>query len=88
MNDCCKDLEKLKKDFTKLLIANGNIMKYNNRRNNNNNNVFLNTTNGIEEQLRNERFAPSVIKKVANKIRRSGRPTSNYSKTTGLLKKY
>lgn len=85
MKDCCKDLEKLKKDFTRLLIANGNIMQP--PKPLINNNVFFNSSDGIEEQLRNERFTPSVIKRVASQMRRSGRPSHNYSKKSGLLKK-
>lgn len=40
----------------------------------------------LENRLRNEGFRVKHIKLVASKMRKSGRPSSNYSKTTGKLK--
>ena len=40
----------------------------------------------LENSLRKEGFRVKHIKLVASKIRKSGRPSSNYSKTTGKLK--
>ena len=86
MNDCCKDLEKLKRDFRALLIANGNT--FYKKQITNVNNEFFNTNNGLEQQLLNEGFTPKVVKTVAAKMRKSTKRSSNdYSKKTGLLKK-
>ena len=83
--NCCNDLQKLQKQFVKLLIANGDIMI--NKHKNKNSNIFFNAENGIENQLRNEGFSKKVIKRVASEMRRHGRPSSNFSKKTGLIKK-
>lgn len=40
----------------------------------------------LENRLRNEGFRVKHIKLVASKMRKSGRPSFNYSKTTGKLK--
>ena len=79
MKDCCKDLQNLQKEFIALLIANGETLL---KQSKNNKNVDL------ETELRNEGFAPKVIKQVAAKLRKSQKRSSNhYSKKTGLLKK-
>ena len=84
--DCYQELEKLKKQFVKLLIANGEIMQHE-KKHNNNNNFFYDTSDGIEQELYNMRFSKSVIPKVAYQMRRHGRPSSDFSKKTGLIKK-
>ena len=58
MKDYCKDLRKLQKEFTALLIANGEALL---KQYKNNNNVNL------ETELRNQGLAPKVIKQVAEK---------------------
>lgn len=45
-----------------------------------------NNSDRLEQQLRNAGFKPKIIKIVASKIRRSKRPMSDYSKTSGKLK--
>ena len=68
---CETELAKLKRNFTQLLISQGN--------------EFTKPQNN-ESHLLSHGFHPKVIKSVLSKMKRSGRPFSHYSKVTGLLK--
>lgn len=77
MNNCCDDLKKLQKQLQLLLIANGEFMQLiskGKKQPPNNNNLI------------SRGFSPKVVKSVAAKMKRSGRPASHFSKKTGLLK--
>ena len=43
--------------------------------------------NSVEKRVRIEKFPERFVKLVAAKMRASGRPATDYSKTTGKLKK-
>ena len=43
--------------------------------------------NSVENRVRKEKFPERFVKLVAAKMRASGRPATDYSKTTGKLKK-
>lgn len=77
MSNNCKHVQKelnyLKRQFTALLIADHPKQS-----------TF---SSNVEMNLKRSGFAPKVIKTVARKISKSGRPMSDYSKRTGLLKK-
>ena len=86
---CCNDLtdliiehKKLQRNFQTLLISNSNtIYKMSKQQQQNKNRV------AIEQELRQNGFPPHLIKRVSYKMYKSSRPSSNYSKHTGLLKK-
>ena len=73
-NSCCDELMKMKAQFTSLLIAVGNSN-------------LQRTHNAKTDRLIRSGFAPKVVKSVAAKMSKSGRPANHYSKTTGMLKK-
>jgi hypothetical protein len=88
MSDCDKELARLKKVFVQLLVAQGNsnllIAQRNSILVNSQGNSNQNKTN--HKQLLEQGFKSSVIKRVLSKMKRSGRPYTNYSKRSGLLK--
>lgn len=74
---CEQRLAKLQRDFSALLISSGN------------HNVSLRAKQAgatATIKLVENGFRPKVAAAVAAKMRRSGRPSSHYSKTSGLLK--
>lgn len=75
--DCCQDLKKVQKQLQQVLIANGELIQLMDKQKKltpNNNNLI------------SHGFSPKIVKSVASKMKRTGRPASHFSKKTGLLK--
>tara|TARA_B100001094_G_scaffold268965_1_gene272918 strand:- start:7870 stop:8160 length:291 start_codon:yes stop_codon:yes gene_type:complete len=94
-NNCCSDLQKLQTQFQKLQkqfklllqsAGNSNMELTKLKTKKENNNVFYNAEDP-EQNLIRKGYSPRVVKRVASKMRSSGRPATDYSKRTGNLKK-